>query len=98
MEPAVAIPLALSLITAIAVGTRNLLGSYSKQIVLLTRLDENVKICLVGLESLRIIDTDTDTRVRKIEIRLDDMERYLQLANKCDLPHPFIPRQATKPD
>lgn len=98
MGPEVAIPLVLSVITAIAVGSRNLLGSYSKQIVLLTRLDENVKLCQVGIESLKIIDVDTSTKLRHIEKRLDDMERYLQLASSCDFPHPFTPRQATKPD
>ena len=98
MGPEVAIPLTLSVVTAIAVATRNLLGNYSKQIVLLTRMDENVKICLVGLESLRLIDTDTDTRVRLIESRLDDIERYLHLASSCELPHPFVPRAGLKPD
>lgn len=98
MGPEVAIPLTLSVITALAVATRNLLDNYSKQIVLLTRMDENVKVCLVGLESLRLIDTDTDTRLRLMESRLDDMEQYLHLATNCEFPHPFSPRQATKPD
>ncbi|MBD2425256.1 hypothetical protein [Phormidium sp. FACHB-1136] len=88
------IPLTLSVITALAVATRNLLGSYSKQIALLTRLDENVKVALVGLESLRIIDTDTNSRLDALARRLDDLERYLQLASAGQYPHPFTPRAA----
>lgn len=90
------IPLALSIISAVVISSRSLLASYSKQVVLLTRLDENVKIALVGLESLRIIDGETNSRLDSHARRLDDLERYLQLASNGEYPHPFTPRAVHK--
>ena len=85
----VAIPLALSLITAAVIATRNTLVNGAKAVVLLAQLKEKVEICLVGIEALRMVDTATDTRARLNEQRLDDIERYLQLVSSGNWPHPF---------
>lgn len=92
----IAIPLVISAITTMAVSARSLLRLYSQQIVMLTRLDENVKIALVGLEALRIIDTDTNARLEGLTQRIEDVERYLQLVSKGEYPHPFTPRRGDK--
>jgi hypothetical protein len=85
----VAIPLALSVLTAVVVAARSLILNGAKGVVLLAQLKEQVAICLVGIEALRMVDTATDTRARLNEQRLDDIERYLQLASEGNWPHPF---------
>ncbi|PZV07831.1 MAG: hypothetical protein DCF32_06265 [Leptolyngbya sp.] len=92
----VAIPLALSLITAAIIATRTVAVNGAKAVVLLAQLKEQVNICLVGIEALRMVDTATDTRARANEQRLDDIERYLQLASAGQYPHPFQVRNGAR--
>lgn len=92
----VAIPLALSLITAAIIATRNVVVNGAKAVVLLAQLKEQVNVCLVGIEALRMVDTATDTRARLNEQRLEDIERYLQLASAGEYPHPFKIRSAAR--
>ncbi|MBE9137670.1 hypothetical protein IQ254_10660 [Nodosilinea sp. LEGE 07088] len=93
----VAIPLILSVATAVVVALRKAFADVTKAISLLTLLREDVKIALVGIEALRIVDTDYDTRARLMEQRLEDLERYLQLASGGQYPHPFQPRANRSP-
>jgi hypothetical protein len=88
----VAIPLIISVATALVVGGRRASTDVAKAISLLTLLREDFKTALVGIEALRIIDTDTDARIRNLEQRTEDLERYLQLVSKGEYPHPFSPR------
>lgn len=92
----VAIPLVLSLVTAIVVATRNTLTTGTKAVVLLTQLKEKVEICLVGIEALRMVDTEQINRERLMEQRIDDIERYLQLASLGKWPHPFQTRSGMR--
>jgi hypothetical protein len=95
----VAIPLAISLITTAVIAARATLTNGAKAVVLLAQLKEQVNICLVGIEALRMVDTATDSRARKNEQRLDDIERYLQLASAQEsYPHPFQLRNGNRDD
>lgn len=85
----VAIPLALSLVTAAVIATRNTVTTGTRAVVLLTQLKEKVEVCLVGIEALRMVDTEQINRDRLLEQRIEDMERYLQLASEGGWPHPF---------
>ncbi|MBE9157688.1 hypothetical protein IQ265_12750 [Nodosilinea sp. LEGE 06152] len=93
----VAIPLFLSLLTAAIVAVRAVVTNGAKAVVLLAQLKEKVEICLVGIEALRMVDTEQISRDRQLEQRLDDIERYLQLASCGDWPHPFQMRNGTRP-
>lgn len=72
-------------------------ATYGAKIVeLLTVLKEKISICQVGIEALRIVDTDSDNRTDSLEQRLDDVERWLQLTTR-DSAHPFVIRyQSTR--
>lgn len=92
----VAIPLALSLVTALVIAVRSTLSNGAKVVVLLTQLKEQVSLSLVGIEALRMVDTATDTRTRQNEQRIEDIERYLQLASAGQYPHPFQVRNGAR--
>lgn len=98
MPPEVAIPLVLSLITAIAIATRNTVTTGAKAVIILAQLKEKVEICLVGIEALRMVDTEQINRDRQLEQRIEDIERYLQLASAGQYPHPFKVRNSARDD
>jgi hypothetical protein len=90
----VIVTLTLSVATALAAAIYKLLQGYATEIRLLTKLSEDVRICLVGIEALRMIDTEANRRMDDAERRLDDVERYLEtssaaLANEGTYKHPF---------
>lgn len=91
MSPEAWIPLSLSLVTAAIVAGRRVFSDFAQVIRLLTQLREDTKICLVGIEALRMIDTDTDARLRLLSTRLDDLERYMQLATQASK-RPYVIR------
>lgn len=89
------ISLVVSVTTAIIVGGRNLSVQLAKGIVLLTQLRESVEIVKVGIEALRMVDTDTANNLHTLEQRVEDLERYLQV-NTIVSDRPFVLRYGDK--
>ncbi|MEP0928701.1 MULTISPECIES: hypothetical protein [Cyanophyceae] len=63
---------------------------------MLTQLKEQVNLSLVGIQALRMVDTETESRTRQNEQRIEDIERYLQLASSGQYPHPFQVRNGAR--
>lgn len=89
------IPLALSVATATVVALRRVFADFATVIRLLTQLREDTKICQVGIEALRLVDTDTSTKLHQIEERLEDLERFLQLYTQGQ-ERPYVIRRSGK--
>jgi len=63
----------------------------AKIVELLTVLKEKISLCQVGIEALRLVDTDTVNKSDILEQRIDDLERWLQLTTQGQ-DHPFVIR------
>lgn len=92
MTVAAWITLILSISTTIVIALRSVALQGAKVVELLTIVKEKVSICLVGIEALRIVDTDTANKLEELEFKVLDLERYLELASAGQYPHAFTPR------
>jgi hypothetical protein len=90
------ITLILSVTTTLVVALRSVAIQGAKTVELLTVIKEKTSICQVGIEALRIVDTDTSNRIEALELKVLDLERYLELASAGQYPHAFIPRGSVR--
>lgn len=86
------VTLFLTVATAVVVSVRSLATQGARAVELLTQLKEKVSICQVGIEALRMVDTDANNRMGDLEQKVEDLERYLELASAGEYPHPYTPR------
>lgn len=92
MPPEVWIPLLLTILSALVYTFRSIAIQGARAVELLTQLKEKVSIVQVGIEALRLVDTDTGNRIGGLEQTVSDLERYLELASDGKYPHPYKPR------
>ncbi|MBD1876245.1 hypothetical protein H6F75_22420 [Nodosilinea sp. FACHB-131] len=86
------LPLFLTVLSAVVYSARSLAIQGARAVELLTQLKEKVSICQVGIEALRMVDTDVDRRLAEMEQKVEDLEHYLELASAGKYPHPYTPR------
>ncbi len=86
------VTLFLTVATAVVVSVRSVATQGARAVELLTQLKEKVSICQVGIEALRMVDTDANNRMGELEQKVGDLERYLELASAGQYPHPYTPR------
>lgn len=86
------LPLLLTVLTAAVVSARWVATQGAVAVALLTQLKEKVSICQVGIEALRMVDTDANSRMGDLEQKMADIERYLELVSAGNYPHPYTPR------
>lgn len=86
------ITLILSVTSAIVLALRSVAVQGARAVELLTVLKEKISICNVGIEALRMVDTDTFNKLEELELTIKDVERYLELASAGQYPHPYTPR------
>ncbi|MFQ4139628.1 hypothetical protein PGN35_025290 [Nodosilinea sp. PGN35] len=86
------LPLFLTVVSAAVYSARSVATQGARAVELLTQLKEKVSICQVGIEALRMVDTDTSNRMGDLEQKVEDLERYLELASAGQYPHPYTPR------
>lgn len=92
MSLTVWIPLFLTVASAVVLSARSVAIQGARVVELLTQLKEKVSICQVGIEALRMVDTDQLNRMNDLEQKVEDLERYLELASAGQYPHPYTPR------
>lgn len=92
VDLAVAIPIILSVATAVVVAFRRILTDFATIIRLQTEMKEKISLAQVGIECLGIVDQDTKNRLQLLEQRAADIERYLQLQT-AEFERPFLIRQ-----
>lgn len=92
MDLAVAIPLALSVVTAVVVAFRRILTDFATVIRLQTEMKEKIGLAQVGIECLGIVDQDVKANIQQVEQRIADVERYLQVQT-AEFERPFLLRQ-----
>jgi hypothetical protein len=86
------VTLIISIATTIVIAMRSVAVQGAKAVELLTIVKEKVSICQVGIEALRMVDTDTINKIEELELKVLDLERYLELASAGQYPHAYTPR------
>lgn len=92
MDLSIAIPIILSVVTAVVVAFRRVLTDFATVIRLQTEMKEKINLAQVGIECLGIVDLDVKAKMQQLEQRQADVERYLQVQT-AEFERPFILRE-----